>query len=318
MSFEKLGLVPQLTSTVSDLGYTKATPVQKQVIPLVLSGKDVMATAQTGTGKTAAYALPILQLLAKKKLKENIKVNVRALVLVPTRELAAQVGKSFETYGKNFSLKSCMVYGGVKFTPQTKKLERGVDILIATPGRLLEHIKQDNLNLSKVEILVFDESDRILDMGFWEEIVTLSKMIPKKRQTLLFSVEQSKSVKRFSALTDIKPVKVTINNQGDLAQKVRQTIYICDSEKKTALLSYMIGSRNWHQVLVFTKTRQSADEVGAYLEESGLKTLILHGEKAHSQRTKALKDFKAGNIRVLVATDIASRGLDIERPSSCH
>ncbi|HIP29645.1 MAG TPA: DEAD/DEAH box helicase [Sulfurospirillum arcachonense] len=312
MLFEKLGLVPELITTVSELGYTKATPVQKQVIPLVLNGKDVMATAQTGTGKTAAYALPILQLLSKKKTKENIKRVIRALVLVPTRELAAQVGKSIETYGKNLELKSCTVYGGVKFTPQTKKLSRGVDILVATPGRLLEHIKQDNLDLSKVEIVVFDESDRILDMGFWEEIVTLSKMIPKKRQTLLFSVEQSKSVKRFSELTDIKPVKVTINNQGDLAKKVRQTIYICDQNKKTALLSYMIGSRNWHQVLVFTKTRQSADEVGAFLEESGLKTLILHGEKAHSKRTKALRDFKDGTIRVLVATDIASRGLDIE------
>jgi len=312
MLFEKLGLVPELITTVSELGYTKATPVQKQVIPLVLNGKDVMATAQTGTGKTAAYALPILQLLSKKKTKKNIKRVIRALVLVPTRELAAQVGKSIETYGKNLELKSCTVYGGVKFTPQTKKLSRGVDILVATPGRLLEHIKQDNLDLSKVEIVVFDESDRILDMGFWEEIVTLSKMIPKKRQTLLFSVEQSKSVKRFSELTDIKPVKVTINNQGDLAKKVRQTIYICDQNKKTALLSYMIGSRNWHQVLVFTKTRQSADEVGAFLEESGLKTLILHGEKAHSKRTKALRDFKDGTIRVLVATDIASRGLDIE------
>jgi len=312
MSFEKLGLVSELTKVVSDLGYIKATPVQKQVIPLVLNGKDVMATAQTGTGKTAAYALPMLQLLSKKKIKQNVKRAIRALVLVPTRELAAQVGKSIETYGKNFELQSCMVYGGVKFTPQTKKLNRGNDILVATPGRLLEHIKQDNVDLSKVEIVIFDESDRILDMGFWEEVVTISNIIPKKRQTLLFSVEQSKSVKRFSELTAIKPVKVTINNQGDLAKKVRQTIYVCDQDKKTALLSYMIGSRNWHQVLVFTKTRQSADEVGAYLEASGLKTLILHGEKAHSKRTKALRDFKDGTIRVLVATDIASRGLDIE------
>lgn len=312
MSFEKLGLVSELTSAVSELGYTKATPVQKRVIPLILDGKDVMATAQTGTGKTAAYALPILQLLSKKDTKQKTEKVVRALILVPTRELAAQVEKSIETYGKNFALKSCAIYGGVKFTPQTKKLSRGIDILIATPGRLLEHIKQENLNLSKVEILVFDESDRILDMGFWEEVEILSSMIPKKRQTLLFSVEQSKSVKRFSKLTVIKPVKIVINNQGDLAKKVRQTIYICDQDKKTALLSYMIGSRNWNQVLVFTKTRQRADEVGAYLEASGLKTLILHGEKAHSKRTKALRDFKAGTIRVLVATDIASRGLDIE------
>ncbi len=312
MSFEKLGLVPELTMTVKDLGYTKATSVQKKVIPLVLEGKDVMATAQTGTGKTAAYTLPLLQLLNKKKIKQNIKREIRALILVPTRELAAQVGKSIEAYGKNLSLKSGAIHGGVKFTPQTKKLERGIDILVATPGRLLEHIKQDNINLSHVQIVIFDESDRILDMGFWEEIVTISNMIPKKRQTLLFSVEQSKSVKRFSELTLIKPTKVNINNQGDLAKKVRQTIYICDQDKKSALLSYMIGSRNWHQVLVFTKTRQSADEVGKYLNDSGLKTLILHGEKAHSKRTKALKDFKAGTIRVLVATDIASRGLDIE------
>ncbi len=308
MSFEKLGLVSQLCETVDNLGYIKATPVQKKVIPLILEGKDVMATAQTGTGKTAAYALPILQILSKKKIKKAI----RALILVPTRELAVQVENSIKKYGKNFALQSCAVYGGAKFTPQSKKLERGVDILVATPGRLLEHIKQSNLNLSKVEILVFDESDRILDMGFWEEIVTISKMISKKRQTLLFSVEQSKSVKRFSELSLIKPINVIINNQGDLARKVRQTIYICDQEKKSALLSFMIGSRNWHQVLVFTKTRKSADEVGAYLKESGLKTLILHGDKAHSKRTKALRDFKAGTIRVLVATDIASRGLDIE------
>ncbi len=312
MSFKKLGLVSELCNTVDKLGYTKATPVQKRVIPLVLEGKDVMATAQTGTGKTASYALPILQLLAKKDSKKKIKRDIRALVLVPTRELAEQVGKSIEAYGKDFALQSCAVYGGVKFTPQTKKLERGVDILVATPGRLLEHIKQDNVNLSKVEIVVFDEADRILDMGFWEEIQTLSRMIPEKRQTLLFSVEQNKSIKRFSELTLVKAVTVKINNQGDLAKKVRQTIYICDSEKKSELLSYMIGSRNWNQVLVFVKTRKSADEVGAYLNDSGLKTLILHGDKAHSKRTKALKDFKAGTIRVLVATDIASRGLDIE------
>jgi len=309
MSFEKLGLVPALVTAVDELGYTRATPVQKKVIPLILDGKDVMVTAQTGTGKTAAYALPILQLLAK---KEKIQKVVRALVLVPTRELAAQVGKSFKSYGKNFSLESCSVHGGVKFTPQTKKLDRGVDILVATPGRLLEHIKQENLDLSKVEIVVFDEADRILDMGFWEEIETISALVLKKRQTLLFSVEQNKSVKRFSELTLKKPIKIAINNQGDLAKKVKQTIYVCDQNKKSALLSFMIGSRNWHQVLVFTKTKQRADEVGKYLEESGLKTLILHGDKAHSKRTKALRDFKTGAIRVLVATDIASRGLDIE------
>ncbi|WP_331775460.1 DEAD/DEAH box helicase [Sulfurospirillum sp. 1612] len=312
MSFEKLGLVPQLLTTIGELGYTKPTPVQKKVIPLVLEGKDVMATAQTGTGKTAAYALPILQLLSKKQTKEKTKRAIKVLILVPTRELAAQVGDSIEVYGKNLALESCAIFGGVKFAPQIRKLARGIDILVATPGRLLEHIEQGNLNLSKVETLVYDEADRILDMGFWEEIKTLSGMIPKKRQTLLFSVELSKAVKRFSELALNKPIKVEINNQGDLARKVKQTIYICDQDKKAALLSYMIGSRNWHQVLVFTKTKKSADEVGEYLEKSGLKTLILHGDKAHTKRTKALKDFKAGTIRVLVATDIASRGLDIE------
>jgi len=312
MSFEKLGLAPQLLITIGELGYMAPTPVQKKVIPLVLEGKDVMATAQTGTGKTAAYAFPILQLLAKKETKEKTKRAIRALILVPTRELAAQVGESLEDYGKHFALESCAIFGGVKFMPQTRKLSRGADILVATPGRLLEHIEQGHLNLTKVEIIVYDEADRILDMGFWDEIKTLSNMIPKKHQSLLFSVELSKSVKRFSKLSLSEPIKVEINNQGDLAKKVRQTIYICDPDKKAALLSFMIGSRNWHQVLVFTKTKKSADAVGEYLEKSGLKTQILHGDKAHAKRTKALRDFKAGTLRVLVATDIASRGLDIE------
>ncbi|MDD3344273.1 MAG: DEAD/DEAH box helicase [Sulfurospirillaceae bacterium] len=312
MTFEKLGLVSPILTAIEALEYTKPTPVQSKVIPLVLEGKDVMATAQTGTGKTAAYALPILQLLSKKEHKEKSKRYIRALILVPTRELASQVGKSIDAYGSELELKSCAVYGGVKFTPQVKKLENGIDILVATPGRLLEHVNQGSVNLSRVEVVVFDEADRILDMGFWAEIENLLTLIPKKRQTLLFSVGLSKSVKRLSELSMKKPLKIEINNQGDLAKKVKQTIYVCDKDKKCALLSFMIGSQNWHQVLVFTKTKQSADEVGSFLEESGLKTLILHGDKTHSARTKALKDFKAGSIRVLVATDIASRGLDIE------
>lgn len=312
MSFEKLGLVSNILTAIDELGYRKPTPVQAKVIPTVLEGKDVMATAQTGTGKTAAYALPILQMLGKKEQKATTKRAVRALILAPTRELASQVGKSVEAYGKNLDIKSCAIYGGVKFTPQVKKLEKGVDILVATPGRLIEHLKQESLSLSKVEIIVFDEADRILDMGFWSEVEEILALIPKKHQTLLFSVGLTKSVKRLSEMSLKKPVKVEINNNGDLAKKVKQTIYVCDQSKKASLLSYMIGSQNWHQVLVFTKTKQSADEVGAELEANGLKTLVLHGDKAHSQRTKALKDFKAGSIRVLVATDIASRGLDIE------
>ena len=312
MSFEKLGVISPILEAIKELEYSKPTPVQAKVIPLVLEGKDVMATAQTGTGKTAAYALPLLQLLSKKTQKSTASKRIRALILVPTRELASQVGQSVLAYGKNLELSSAAIYGGVKFTPQAKKLEKGVDVLIATPGRLLEHIKLENIDLSRVEMVVFDEADRISDMGFWEEVEILLSLLPKKRQTLLFSVGLSKSVKRLSEVSLKKPVTVAINNQGDFAKKVEQTIYAVDKERKCELLSFMIGSQNWHQVLVFTKTKQSADEVGKYLNESGLKTLVLHGDKAHSQRTKAINAFKENAIRVLVATDLASRGLDIE------
>lgn len=311
MGFEKLGLTSMIQKAIEELGYQKPTPVQAKVIPAVLEGRDVMATAQTGTGKTAAYALPLLEILTQKK-KAIVPKSTRSLILVPTRELASQVGQSIQQYGQYVALSVTMIYGGVKFTPQTKKLEKGTDILIATPGRLLEHIKLANIDLSRVEVLIFDEADRILDMGFWEEVETILQLITKKHQTLLFSVSMSKALKRLSETSLKKPFKIDINNQGDFARKVDQTIYLVDQERKCELLSFMIGSKNWHQVLVFTKTKQSADEVGAYLQESGLKTLILHGDKAHSQRTKAINAFKENQIRVLVATDLASRGLDVE------
>ncbi len=312
MTFETLGVIPQILSALIPLDYTKPTPVQAKVIPLVLEGKDVIATAQTGTGKTAAYALPLLQTLARKIPKEMTKRSIRGLVLVPTRELASQVYNAITSYSKDLHVNSIAIYGGVKLTPQTNKLQKGADLLIATPGRLIEHLQMGNLDLSKLEMLVFDEADRILDMGFWNEIELLVAQMPKKRQTLLFSVGMSKSVKRLGEISLKKPVTIAINNQGDFAKKVEQSIYLVDKERKCELLSYMIGSNNWHQVLVFTRTKQSADEVGKYMEESGLKTLVLHGDKAHSQRTKAISAFKEGTIRVLVATDIASRGLDIE------
>jgi len=312
MVFEKLGLSSVIQKAVDELGYVKPTPVQTKVIPLVLEGKDVMATAQTGTGKTAAYALPLLHLLAKRTQKSTTSKVIRSLILVPTRELASQVWQSMQAYGKYTELSSVAIYGGVKFTPQVKKLDKGVDILIATPGRLLEHVKLNNVDLSRIEMLIFDEADRILDMGFWDEVELLLSLLGKKRQTLLFSVTVSKSIKRLSEISLKKPVTVAINNQGNFAQKVEQKIYLVDQKRKCELLSFMIGSENWHQVLVFTKTKQSADEVGEYLKKSGLKTLVLHGDKAHSQRTKAIHAFKENEIRVLVATDIASRGLDIE------
>ena len=312
MTFEKLGLIPSIVNALTSLEYLKPTPVQAKVIPVALEGKDVVATAQTGTGKTAAYALPLLQHLAKKAHKAESKRALRGLVLVPTRELASQVYTSIQGYGKELSVESVAIYGGVKQTPQSKKLQKGADLIIATPGRLIEHIKMGNVDFSKLEMLVFDEADRILDMGFWDEVESLLSLMPKKRQTLLFSVGMTKSVKRLLEISLKKPVKIEINNNGDFAKKVTQTIYTVDKERKCELLSFMIGSHNWHQVLVFTRTKQSADEVGAYLNESGLKTLVLHGDKAHSQRTKAISAFKENAIRVLVATDIASRGLDIE------
>ena len=312
MTFEKLGLIPSIVNALTSLEYLKPTPVQAKVIPVALEGKDVVATAQTGTGKTAAYALPLLQHLAKKVHKAESKKAVRGLVLVPTRELASQVYTSIQGYGKELSVESIAIYGGVKQTPQSKKLQKGADLIIATPGRLIEHIKTGNVDFSKLEMLVFDEADRILDMGFWDEVESLLSLMPKKRQTLLFSVGMTKSVKRLLEISLKKPVKIEINNNGDFAKKVTQTIYAVDKARKCELLSFMIGSHNWHQVLVFTRTKQSADEVGAYLNESGLKTLVLHGDKAHSQRTKAISAFKENAIRVLVATDIASRGLDIE------
>ncbi|WP_041963704.1 DEAD/DEAH box helicase [Sulfurospirillum cavolei] len=312
MVFEKLGLLSVIQKAIDELGYLKPTPVQEKAIPIVLEGKDVMVTAQTGTGKTAAYALPLLEILTQKSQKATLPKSARSLILVPTRELASQVRQSVQAYGKYTLLSVCTVYGGVKFTPQTKKLEKGTDILIATPGRLLEHVKLGNIDLSRVEVLVFDEADRILDMGFWDEVELLLSLISKKRQTLLFSVGMTKSLKRLSEISLKKPQKIAINNQGNFAKKVEQTVYLVDQERKSELLSYMIGSKNWQQVLVFTKTKQSADEVGHYLEESGLKTLVLHGDKAHAKRSQAIKAFKENAIRVLVATDIASRGLDIE------
>lgn len=312
MVFEKLGLLSVIQKAIDELGYLKPTPVQEKAIPIVLDGKDVMVTAQTGTGKTAAYALPLLEILTKKSQKATLPKSTRSLILVPTRELASQVGQNIQEYGKYTSLQICTVYGGVKFTPQTKKLEKGTDILIATPGRLLEHVKLGNIDLARVEVLIFDEADRILDMGFWDEVELLLSLISKKRQTLLFSVGMTKSLKRLSEISLKKPQKIAINNQGNFAKKVEQTVYLVDQERKSELLAYMIGSKNWQQVLVFTKTKQRADEVGHYLEESGLKTLVLHGDKAHAKRSQAIKAFKENAIRVLVATDIASRGLDIE------
>lgn len=309
MSFHSLGLDAQLCTTLDTLGYRAPTPIQTKVIPLVLEGRDLMATAQTGTGKTAAYVLPLLHAL----INSPASPALRGLILVPTRELATQVERSVRTYGQHAGFKSCAIYGGAKLATQAKKLQDGVQILVATPGRLLEHLKLGNVSLESLRLVVFDEADRILDMGFWADVQTLVALFPKKRQTLLFSVNLNKSIKRFSEICLKKPLTIALTPTVPDTSHIAQTFYGCDKEQKNDLLSYLIGSRNFSQVLVFTKTKGSADILGAHLKESGLKMAIFHGDIPYAHRAKALNAFKAGLIQVLVATDIASRGLDIEK-----
>ncbi|MBN2964003.1 DEAD/DEAH box helicase [Sulfurospirillum sp. T05] len=309
MPFQSLGIDPRLCTTLATLGYNVPTPVQEKVIPLILQGRDLMATAQTGTGKTAAYVLPLLHNL----INSPASPALRGLILVPTRELATQVERSVRTYAQHTGLTSCAVYGGAKLSTQTKKLESGVQILIATPGRLLEHLKLGNVSLESLRLVVFDEADRILDMGFWADVQTLVALFPKKRQTLLFSVNLNKSIKRFSEICLKKPLTIALTPTVPDTSHIAQIFYGCDKEQKNELLSYLIGSRNFSQALVFTRTKGSADVLGAHLKESGLKTAIFHGDIPYAHRAKALNAFKAGVIQVLVATDIASRGLDIEK-----
>ena len=314
MSFDTLGLSAELLRAISEQGYNEPTPVQRKAIPVVLDGKDVLAGAQTGTGKTAGFTLPLLQRLNDNPVGKGRR-PVRALVLTPTRELAAQVGDSVKTYGRHLPLRSAVIFGGVKINPQIDKLRRGVDILVATPGRLLDHVSQRTVDLSQVEILVLDEADRMLDMGFIHDIRKVMALLPDKnaRQTLLFSATFSNEIKQLANRLLNSPELIEVARRNTTAERIEQRIHPVDKQRKRELLSHMIGAGNWRQVLVFTRTKHGANRLAQQLEKDGLSASAIHGNKSQGARTRALAGFKSGNVRVLVATDIAARGLDIDQ-----
>ena len=309
MSFEKLGLIKPILSAIKELGYEKPTAIQSRSIPLVLAKSDVFATAQTGTGKTAAFGLPMLQRL--RKVDYDQKRVVRGVILSPTRELTIQIYEDLQNYAKNMSLNIAVLVGGKDLETQQKLLKEGVDIIIATPGRVLEHTEK-GLDLSSVEIFVLDEADRMLDMGFMKEIRKIHPLLPKRHQTLLFCATYSDKVRKLSKLILTKPEFVETSKKNSTVDAINQVAYMVDGDKKAALLAYIIGSRNFRQVLVFTRTKASADELVIELKKDGLKCGIIHGDKTQANRLKTLGEFKEEKIKVLVATDIASRGLDIE------
>jgi len=309
MSFEKLGLIKPLLGAIKELAYTEPTTIQKRAIPLVLAKEDLFATAQTGTGKTAAFALPMLQRLRNTSADENRAL--RGVILSPTRELSLQIHEDIQNYAKHMHIKSAALVGGKDMEMQRRVLKKGVDIVIATPGRLLE-FSDKGLDLSMVEIFVLDEADRMLDMGFSKEIRRIHPMLPKRHQTLLFSATYSDKVRKLSKLLLTKPAFIESAKRNSTVDTINQIAYMVDTDKKASLLAYLIGSRNFEQVLVFTRTKKSADHLGEELLKDGLKTGVIHGEKTQANRLKTLQQFKEGKLRVLVATDIASRGLDIE------
>lgn len=312
MSFKDLGLLPELLKAIQEQEYSTPTPIQQQAIPLILEGKDLMASAQTGTGKTAGFTLPILQRLMKghKNLKQR---QPRALILAPTRELAAQLGESIRAYGKHLPLTSTVIFGGVKMYAQVKSLRQGVDIIIATPGRLLDHVQQRNVSLSQIELFVLDEADRMLDMGFIQDIRKILALLPKSRQSLLFSATFSDEVKGLASGFLNAPKTIETERVNTPADLVSQTIYPVDSGRKRDLLHFLISSENWKQVLVFTRTKHVANRLSEQLSKDGIPSAAIHGNKSQAARIKALSGFKRNSIRVLVATDIAARGLDIDQ-----
>ncbi len=312
MSFDKLGLRAELLRAIEETGYTKPTPIQAKAIPLIIDGKDIMGGAQTGTGKTAGFTLPLYQRLMATENPGATKRKIRALILAPTRELAAQVNESVRTYGKYLPLKSTVIFGGVKINPQISKLREGVDILVATPGRLLDHANQGTLSLSQVDILVLDEADRMLDMGFINDIKKIMALLPKKKQTLLFSATFSNAIKKLSKDLLHNPALVEVSQRNTTAERISQTIHPVDKSRKRELLSFLIGSKNWKQVLVFTRTKHGANKLTKQLIIDGLTASAIHGNKSQGARNRALSEFKSGKIRVLVATDVAARGLDID------
>ena len=314
MKFEDLNLAPAILKAVLEQGYDTPTPIQAQAIPAVLAGSDLLGGAQTGTGKTAAFTLPLLQRLSTEPRVTNRRgVNaVRALIMTPTRELAAQVEESVRTYGKYLDLTSMVMFGGVGMGAQIEKLRRGVDILVATPGRLLDHAGQGTLDLSQVQILILDEADRMLDMGFIHDIKKVLALIPKQKQVLLFSATFSDEIRELANGLLRSPVSIQVTPRNTTVQRITQTIHPVGRSKKKALLTHIINEHNWSQVLVFTRTKFGANNVAEHLTKAGIPAMALHGNKSQTARTQALQGFKNGEIRALVATDIAARGIDID------
>jgi ATP-dependent RNA helicase RhlE len=310
MGFEELGLDASITNTLQSLKYSEATEVQQQVIPHVLAGSDVLAGAQTGTGKTAAFALPIIHKLL---VQGDQSAKLSALILVPTRELALQVFKSVQTYSEGTHVRSAIAYGGVSIGAQVEEFKKGVDILVATPGRLIDHLFKGTLDASQIDTLVFDEADRMLDMGFMDEIKMILKRLPKQRQTLLFSATLDDAIFKLSKTLLNSPQVIEVHERNSVAAPVEQIVYNIDTDRKREFISYLIGSKNWQQVLVFTRTKQGADTLAKEMKKDGLIAQSIHGDKSQGARERALEDFKQGKARVLVATDVAARGLDIRQ-----
>ncbi len=310
MSFENLGLRAELLSAIASQGYTTPTPIQTQAIPVIFEGGDLLAGAQTGTGKTAAFALPIVQMLSKVTPREKRRIP-RALVLVPTRELAAQVSEQMNNYARRLSLRSTMIYGGVTIQAQIERLHRGVDIVVATPGRLLDHAERGTINLSRIQFLVLDEADRMLDLGFIDDIHKVAEYLPAKRQTLLFSATYSQSIKQLADELLNRPRRIEVARSNIAADAVAQTVYQVERSRKREMLSFLIRTGGWNQVLVFAKTRYGADKLTEELLYDGIKAAAIHSNKSQSIRTRTLAEFKQGVFSVLVATDVAARGLDI-------
>ncbi|MCC7201954.1 MAG: DEAD/DEAH box helicase [Nitrospirae bacterium] len=310
MSFEKMGLSPEILKALKSKNYVDPTPIQSKAIPVIMQGKDLIGCAQTGTGKTAGFTLPVLNRLQKGK-----SPSLRALVLVPTRELAMQVHDSVKTYGSNLRLRTALVYGGVGIYPQKEALRRGVDILIATPGRLMDHMRQRTVSFKNLEVLVIDEADRMLDMGFIADIRTIIKSIPQQRQTLLFSATMPAEIQRLANEILKQPEVVEVARQGTPASGVRQVVYPVDVTRKSDLLVHLIEKEQMSRVLVFTRTKNRAEKLATHLNRKGSMAEAIHGDKSQRERTQALQAFKNGDVQVLVATNVAARGLDVKEIS---
>ncbi|KAB7663835.1 DEAD/DEAH box helicase [Plesiomonas shigelloides] len=307
MSFSSLNLVAPLLQTLTQLGYHQPTPIQQQAIPLILQGQDILASAQTGTGKTAAFALPIIQQL----LEQPAAKAPRALILVPTRELARQVQDNMEAFTQHTALRSVVVYGGACLATQSRELKTGADILIATPGRLLDYLRQGVVHLRDVRFLVFDEADRMLDMGFRDEIRDVVRQVSTERQTLLFSATLSDDIHRMAGKMLRSPQRIDISNNSTPIERIEQRVYVVDQERKLGLLAHLLQTESWPQVLVFSRTREGCDKVATWLQQQSIAARPMHADLSQAVRDKALADFAAGEVRVLVATDVAARGLDI-------